>query len=141
MSFTMKPAAHLSHRQHKPIDGALIFAAVVGPCGGTVAPLVVGIGSEDLQHLPHRPFQCSPGGGVGISVCYLRGENDVDVERCRISIREKSAITLFAPVPRDAPVRQGLPRRGRAGFLRAGRSAMLSAQLGGTESHAEGPFQ
>jgi hypothetical protein len=74
-------------------------------------------------------------------VCYLRGENDVDVERCRISIREKSAITLFAPVPRDAPVRQGLPRRGRAGFLRAGRSAMLSAQLGGTESHAEGPFQ
>jgi hypothetical protein len=31
-----------------------------------------------------------------MSVCCLRGENDIDVERCRISIREKSAITLFA---------------------------------------------
>jgi hypothetical protein len=31
-----------------------------------------------------------------MGVCYLRDDNDIDVERCRISMREKSAITLFA---------------------------------------------
>jgi hypothetical protein len=35
-------------------------------------------------------------GALRMSLCYLRGENDIDVERCRISIREKSAVTLFA---------------------------------------------
>jgi hypothetical protein len=28
-------------------------------------------------------------------VCYLRDDNDVDAERCRISLRERSVITLF----------------------------------------------
>jgi hypothetical protein len=28
-------------------------------------------------------------------VCYLRDDNEIDVERCRISLREKSPITLF----------------------------------------------
>ena len=28
-------------------------------------------------------------------VCYLRDDNQIDVERCRISLREKSPITLF----------------------------------------------
>jgi hypothetical protein len=28
-------------------------------------------------------------------ICYLRGDNEIDVERCRISLREKSPITLF----------------------------------------------
>jgi hypothetical protein len=46
----MRPAGHRRHLQHQPIDGALIFAAVVGPCGVAAAPLVVGIGPEDLQH-------------------------------------------------------------------------------------------
>jgi hypothetical protein len=28
-------------------------------------------------------------------VCYLRGDNEIDVERCRISLRNKSAVRLF----------------------------------------------
>jgi hypothetical protein len=28
-------------------------------------------------------------------VCYLRDDNEIDVERCRISLRNKSAVTLF----------------------------------------------
>jgi hypothetical protein len=28
-------------------------------------------------------------------VCYLRDDNEIDVERCRISLREKSPITLI----------------------------------------------
>ena len=28
-------------------------------------------------------------------VCYLRGDNEIDVERCRISLREKSAVSLL----------------------------------------------
>jgi hypothetical protein len=28
-------------------------------------------------------------------VCYLRNDNEIDVERCRISLREKSPVTLF----------------------------------------------
>jgi hypothetical protein len=28
-------------------------------------------------------------------VCYLRDDNEIDVERCRISLREKSPITLL----------------------------------------------
>jgi hypothetical protein len=28
-------------------------------------------------------------------VCYLRNDSEIDAERCRISLREKSPITLF----------------------------------------------
>jgi hypothetical protein len=34
-------------------------------------------------------------GALNMGVCYLRDDNDVDAERCRISLREKSPITLF----------------------------------------------
>jgi hypothetical protein len=34
-------------------------------------------------------------GALNMSVCYLRDDNDVDAERCRISLREKSPITLL----------------------------------------------
>jgi hypothetical protein len=30
-----------------------------------------------------------------MSVCYLRNDSEIDAERCRISLREKSPITLF----------------------------------------------
>jgi hypothetical protein len=30
-----------------------------------------------------------------MSVCYLRDDNDIDAERCRISLRQKSPITLL----------------------------------------------
>jgi hypothetical protein len=30
-----------------------------------------------------------------MSVCYLRDDNEIDAERCRISVREKSPITLL----------------------------------------------
>jgi hypothetical protein len=31
-----------------------------------------------------------------MSMCYLRNDSEIDAERCRISLREKSRITLFA---------------------------------------------
>jgi hypothetical protein len=31
-----------------------------------------------------------------MTVCFLRDDNEVDAEHCRISLREKSPITLFA---------------------------------------------
>jgi hypothetical protein len=30
-----------------------------------------------------------------MTVCYLRNDNEIDAERCRISLREKSPITLL----------------------------------------------
>jgi hypothetical protein len=30
-----------------------------------------------------------------MSVCYLHNDNEIDAERCRISLREKSPVTLF----------------------------------------------
>jgi hypothetical protein len=30
-----------------------------------------------------------------MNVCYLRDDNEIDVERCRISLRNKSSVTLF----------------------------------------------
>jgi hypothetical protein len=32
---------------------------------------------------------------IVMCVCYLREDNDIDAERCRISLREKSPITLL----------------------------------------------
>jgi hypothetical protein len=32
---------------------------------------------------------------IVMSVCYLRDDNEIDAERCRISLREKSPITLL----------------------------------------------
>jgi hypothetical protein len=29
-------------------------------------------------------------------MCYLRNDSEIDAERCRISLREKSRITIFA---------------------------------------------
>ena len=34
-------------------------------------------------------------GALYMSVCYLRDDNEIDAERCRISLREKSQVTLF----------------------------------------------
>jgi hypothetical protein len=34
-------------------------------------------------------------GALNMSVCYIREDNEIDAERCRISLREKSPITLF----------------------------------------------
>jgi hypothetical protein len=31
-----------------------------------------------------------------MSVCYLRNDSEIDAERCRISLRERSRITIFA---------------------------------------------
>jgi hypothetical protein len=31
-----------------------------------------------------------------MSVCYLRNDSAIDAERCRISLREKSRLTIFA---------------------------------------------
>jgi hypothetical protein len=30
-----------------------------------------------------------------MSVCYLRNDSEIDVEQCRISLRDKSTISLF----------------------------------------------
>jgi hypothetical protein len=30
-----------------------------------------------------------------MNVCYLRDDNEIDVERCRISLRNESSVTLF----------------------------------------------
>jgi hypothetical protein len=40
-------------------------------------------------------FNSSVGGASNMSVCYIREDNEIDAERCRISLREKSPITLF----------------------------------------------
>jgi hypothetical protein len=34
-------------------------------------------------------------GALNVCVCYLKDDNEIDAERCRISLRNKSAITLF----------------------------------------------
>jgi len=34
-------------------------------------------------------------GASTVCVCYLKDDNEIDAERCRISLRNKSAITLF----------------------------------------------
>jgi hypothetical protein len=31
-----------------------------------------------------------------MSVCYLRNDSEIDAERCRISLREKTRLTIFA---------------------------------------------
>jgi hypothetical protein len=33
---------------------------------------------------------------MDMSVCYLRNDSEIDAERCRLSLREKSRITIFA---------------------------------------------
>jgi hypothetical protein len=35
-------------------------------------------------------------GALDMSVCYLRNDSQIDAERCRISLREKARITIFA---------------------------------------------
>jgi hypothetical protein len=40
-------------------------------------------------------FNGSRVGALNVSECYLRDDNDIDAERCRISLRQKSPITLF----------------------------------------------
>jgi hypothetical protein len=47
------------------------------------------------QSQPHAPrFNC-PYWGVNMIVCYLRNDSEVDAERCRFSLRDKSPLTLF----------------------------------------------
>jgi len=41
----------------------------------------------------HPDFHVRRAGPMKMSVCYIH--NDVDAERCRISLREKSPVTLF----------------------------------------------
>jgi hypothetical protein len=36
-----------------------------------------------------------PVGALNMSVCYIRDDNEIDAERCRISLREKTPISLF----------------------------------------------
>jgi hypothetical protein len=42
---------------------------------------------------PRLDFHARRAGVMNMSVCYIH--NDVDAERCRISFREKSPVTLF----------------------------------------------
>jgi hypothetical protein len=35
-------------------------------------------------------------GALNVALCYLRVDNEIDAERCRISARERSPITLCA---------------------------------------------
>jgi hypothetical protein len=41
----------------------------------------------------HPEFHAGRAGVMTMSVCYI--QNDVEAERCRISMREKSVVTLF----------------------------------------------
>jgi hypothetical protein len=57
----------------------------------------------EIQALPplspiiaaHPEFHVRRAGVINMSVCYIH--NDVEAERCRISLREKSPVTLFTP--------------------------------------------
>jgi hypothetical protein len=44
---------------------------------------------------PSRPLVVPPVGTLAMSVCYLRDDNQIDAEWCRISLHHKSPITLF----------------------------------------------
>jgi hypothetical protein len=44
---------------------------------------------------PRRPLIFPPVGALAMSVCYLRDDNQIDAERCRISLRDKSRVTPF----------------------------------------------
>jgi hypothetical protein len=64
--------------------------------------------SPRLRHTAalRRPSIAPQAGALDVSVSYLSVDNEIDAERCRISLREKSPITLFA-----------LGGAGRASFL------------------------
>jgi hypothetical protein len=65
-----------------------------------------------------RPeFHAHRAGAMKMSVCYIH--NDVDAERCRISLREKSPVTLFT-----------LDSRGRVVWL-SGVVQSINRALGG----------
>jgi hypothetical protein len=42
-----------------------------------------------------RVVRINGAGALNMTACYLSNDSDIDVERCRISMREKSPITLF----------------------------------------------
>jgi hypothetical protein len=44
---------------------------------------------------PVASFNARRMGALNMSVCYLHNDNEIDAERCRISLREKSPVTLF----------------------------------------------
>ena len=44
----------------------------------------------------HRRLNGRKVGALNMSVCFLRNDSEIDAERCRISLREKSRLTIFA---------------------------------------------
>jgi hypothetical protein len=83
------------------------------------------IGRLEIRTLPplrpivaaHPEFHVRRAGAMKMSVCYIH--NDVDAERCRISLREKSPVTLFT-----------LDSRGRVVWL-SGVVQSINRALGG----------
>jgi hypothetical protein len=51
--------------------------------------------SSRLCRSAARVVRINGAGALNMTACYLSNDSDIDVERCRISMREKSPITLF----------------------------------------------
>jgi hypothetical protein len=83
------------------------------------------VGGLEIRSLPplspivaaHPEFHVPRVGAMNMSVCYI--QNDIDGERCRISLRKQSPVTLFT-----------LDRKGRVVWL-TGVVQSINRALGG----------